>query len=679
MNKSSNSLPASLSRNSYFENPFDDINANLIEPHRLLSLWCSPFTKNSIITDDVFKNDKMPIILEGTRGSGKTTVLKYFSFAVQSERAKSNNLSLINQIRLEKSIGFYFRCDDAFINTAYSLFQNKPKEHWLSFFEHYFELMISRFIVSLLKELIKENKICENEINTLINNSQEIITLSDSIKCNLVSLDELVYNEIKYINRFRNDSIFENATFNPSHLFGLFTLSSALIKDVLYKLICNKISFLVLVDEYENLTTDLQQLFNTKIKFSTPFVSIRIGRRSEGTVTTATINNNEYLRVDHDYKLFALTQGSNIKEQREYFFQIAQKRLEESDLFSSDPNIINILGDMEDLDTECKSLCKGKTDHLISILSERHDLKNNYTLLQKTIDEIRFPDNPIAETLNALWVIRNKNSNAIEAAQQAYRAMLDFFDKKENILSKKYRNDYNNKYRYSITALLASIYKKKKLYYGFNALVHLSDNNARTFLNYCKSIFNDAFFYERQEFFLTNKISKEAQNRAILEFSVSEFESICSIINFGDKIRNLILGIGNVFYAKHKDKRLRYPETTQFSFIDFPTFPQDYIEIINTAENWSLIIKREKAQRVSIDINKKGELYRLNKAFCPIFGISYRTRGGYNECFSVNDIGYFIKAIHPSDNSNDQNTDSLTDEQDYSQITLFDLEDSSDE
>ena len=96
------------------------------------------------------------IILEGTRGSGKTTVLKYFSFAVQSERAKSNNLSLINQIKLEKSIGFYFRCDDAFINTAYSLFQNKPKEHWLSFFEHYFELMISRFIVSLLKELIKE-------------------------------------------------------------------------------------------------------------------------------------------------------------------------------------------------------------------------------------------------------------------------------------------------------------------------------------------------------------------------------------------------------------------------------------------------------------------------------------------------------------------------------------------
>lgn len=679
MSMNSNSLKANLSSTSNFENPFDDINANLIEPHRILSLWCSPFTKNSIITDEDFKNEKMPIILQGTRGSGKTTVLKYFSFAVQSERAKKNCVSLLEQIKCEKSIGFYFRCDDAFINTACSLFHNKPKEHWLSFFEHYFELMLSGFIISVLKELVRKNDVSVDKIDELIYNSQEIKAMVDTTDFSLKTLEDIVISEIKYINQFRNDSIFDNSVFKPLHIFRLFSLSLALIKDVLYTIVCNQLSFLILVDEFENLTTDLQQLFNTKMKFSNSYVSIRIGRRSEGAVTTATINNDEYLRVDHDYKLFTLSQGSAIEEQKEYFLQIAKKRLEESSSFSSCHNLISILGDKEDLDTECKNLCLGKTDHLKTILSEKHELKNNNALMQQVINEIAYPDNPIAETLNALWVIRNKNSTAVEAAQKAHCAMLDFFGKKENSLSKKYRNDYNNKYRYSITVLLASIYKKKKLYYGFNALVHLSDNNARTFLNYCKSIFNDAFFYEREEFLSTKRISKESQNRAILEFSVSEFESICSIINYGDKIRNLILGIGNVFYTKHKDRRIRYPETTQFSFIDLPTFPQEYIDIINTAENWSLIIKREKTQRVSIDVSQKGNLYRLNKAFCPIFGISYRTRGGYNERFSVSNIEQFIKASLPSRNNENLDTDPKTDTLDNIQLTLFDLEDSSDE
>lgn len=44
---------------------------------------------------------------------------------------------------------------------------------------------------------------------------------------------------------------------------------------------------------------------------------------------------------------------------------------------------------------------------------------------------------------------------------------------------------------------------------------------------------------------------------------------------------------------------------------------------------WGVIEKKHNKQRISIG-RRKGNLYYLNRLLAPIFGISYRTRGGYN-------------------------------------------------
>ena len=102
------------------------------------------------------------------------------------------------------------------------------------------------------------------------------------------------------------------------------------------------------------------------------------------------------------------------------------------------------------------------------------------------------------------------------------------------------------------------------MYYGFNAIVHLSDGNTRTFINICRAILNDALFYERDSFQTNLTVSRETQNSAIYNYSSQEFNDVCSIIKYGNNIRNLILNIGNVMTEYHRDKRARYPETTQF-------------------------------------------------------------------------------------------------------------------
>ena len=56
------------------------------------------------------------------------------------------------------------------------------------------------------------------------------------------------------------------------------------------------------------------------------------------------------------------------------------------------------------------------------------------------------------------------------------------------------------------------------------------------------------------------------------------------------------------------------------------------------AMRWSLIIKKPSPQRLSLDINKRGDIYNINRIFSPLFNISYRTRGGFNVSISKDEF-----------------------------------------
>lgn len=625
-----------------FDNPFEDINANIIDPHKILEFWCDPFKTGGIkdIDEKKFCSQRLPIILQGSRGSGKTTILKYFSFPVQKERAKLvNNFSIVDQIQSEGGVGFYLRCDDSFINTFRVIFENHSKDRWLLFFEHFIELYFCKNILSMLMDLnesgdinysIYENNILHNLYNQTGNAIiEDLKTFED--------LYRFIFDQMRYIDMFKNKSIYTKEDFMPKILLRIFDISSSIISSLCeYEEKLKNIVYVLMIDEFENLPNELQKFFNTLIKFVRPNISIRIGRRSEGNVTTETVNAEEYLREKHDYFLVVLDKKLSTSEIKNYFKEVATKRLSSSNIKSQSVDIVDMLGDMEDLNNECIEICKTRKDHLNYILNESPSLRYNESIKENIISIIANDSNPIAESLNALWVIRSKNS-PIEAAKNAKFAMDAYFNKTPHPDVAKYANDYINKYKYAITILICSAHKKNKLYYGFNTICHLSNGNIRTFLNICRSVFSDALFYEKEHFIQTRTITKESQSRAIHEFSISEFENVCSIIKYGNSIRNLIMNIGNVFVEFHKDYKIRYPETNQFVFNKLELNDATRA-IIDTAESWTMIIKREVTQRISVDINKKGDIFYINRAFSPIFNISYRIRGGFNIQFNKNEI-----------------------------------------
>lgn len=665
-----------ISQDTIFDNPFEDINANVMDPQTILNFWCDPFTNGylSKIKEKEFYTSKFPMILEGSRGSGKTTILKYFSSELQFEISqRRKDRSYIKQVSSDGGIGIYFRCDESFVRTFQIIFKHESEDRWVSVFEHYLEL----FICNQLLDIIGWMKINEKseisimkdlQINGLINTTE------------FSGIKEYILQELSYIDYYKNNALFTDEEFTPTQIHSLYQISTILIENI-KKLqpSWKNLNIVLLIDEFENLGFQLQKMFNNLLKFSNKAISFRIGRRSEGLITTETINESEYLRENHDYILISLS-SEDSNAIKKYFEEIAMKRFESSEDFK-DLNVNQIFRGKEDLDWEAKQIVNLKRTHIEQILKVQQIFRNDPELLKNVTEIISFPKNPIAETLNALWIIRSKDQDVIEVAKETKRTMDLYFDKvsfnsikKENPKVLKYHNDYANKYKSSLVYLLCSIYKKPKLYYSFNTICFLSNSNARMFMNLCRMIINDTLFYERKKFLSTKEISPETQSRAIREVSQEELNSISSIIQYGQEIGNLIHNLGNVFSDLHKDRRARYPETNQFIF-DYNDLSKRFKDIIDTAVSWSVILKKPKAQRASTSINLKTNIYYLNRIFTPLYNISFRTRGGFNPYFTSEEIEAMCMThlkIYKIDKDRDKKE--VTDQQKSEQINLFELE-----
>ena len=113
---------------------------------------------------------------------------------------------------------------------------------------------------------------------------------------------------------------------------------------------------------------------------------------------------------------------------------------------------------------------------------------------------------------------------------------------------------------------------------------------------------------------------------------------VSRIEDYGRGLHLLARNLGNVFREYHRDKYLRYPETNQFCVPSMEDGNrQKCSELFKAAIRWSVVQKKPGLQQASPG-QQLTEIYTLNRIFSPIFEISYRTRGGYSEKYSFEEL-----------------------------------------
>lgn len=618
-----------------YKNPFSDFDSNVMSSKQIADFFTEPYESFTIPESKIIE-DKSPIIFIGGRGTGKTMLLRQFSYNVQ--KISYNNESYYDKIKRTKYIGVYFRIDKPLLQSLsvlgqYSSFDNFEE----SIFTHFFELTIFKEYLEIIKLIERQLDLSVNDVTY-----QEILAELKglvSVKNNqnfhdLDSLIEFIVNQINYIWIYQSKKsidIDNSVVFEPKcNLILQGRLSDEFCNtSILKKLGLSNTSILLLIDEFESFSKKQQMVINAAMRYNKDYgIRLRIGMRPYGFKTFDTVNSEDFIKEGRDYSKIEFDNPLVGKQNNKSYFnlikKISQKRLSMVPEFTQ-KSIEDILGKDENIEQEAKEIVKGKTKHFTVYLKEINKYYNKALTLE-SVKEIR-DENPLYEMECLRLLLQGESLDFVKKALHDYKKRMDTPE------AQKFKNDYNNKYKLSFVFVLCSIYKReKKEYYGFSDYCYISSGIVGAFIELCRRAFDLAYF--RDSASLENgKISKEIQTDAAYEFSYAEREMIKRISSYGDRLNVFINNIGNSFSIIHRDLLLRYPETNMFPYSGELT--QENKQIFNEACKWSLVFKKPNVQTSSH--NNIQEMFILSRVFSPVFKISYRTRGGINPIKKLTD------------------------------------------
>ena len=614
-----------------YKNPFSDYNANTMDSEQIINFWESPFGNYlKGITEEEIASERTAIFFSGGRGTGKTMLLKHYSMSAQYIRSEKEDINFKDYIIKNGYVGIYIRFDTPLLIGFDGLGMEQKK--WETIFSHFFEMTLCKAFIDALAVMADKRVVTESEVKDVEKRVQDLLGCNHDK--NITELSRKLADDINYVNDFKSEMIFDAIEFKPSKIYPLGSLSYNIVKII--KKSCKdlkKINFLLLLDEYENFLEYEQQIVNTVIKFSND-IAFRVGMRPMGFHTYATVSNEEFIKEHREYRNIQfdnpLIGKQNNSGYLDFLYGIAEKRLNNVSYFkNSKYNIKKILGFKEDPQKEAIEIVQGRTKHIDEYLKE---IEKKYKCINKTfnitseqLDKLKCTDNPLYEMQNMRMLLKPFD------VEYVIKSFNDYKNKINSEEARKYKNDYENKYKLSYVFVLRSIYKvESKQYYGFKDFAYLSSGIVGTFIELCRCSFQYAYFSDK-EALLNGCISKDIQTKAALDVAYSEFEQIQRISKVGNYVHCLAKNIGNRFKKRHMDKRISYPETNQFSFVS-QQLKKDSLEsqVFNAALLWSVFQKKEGMQQSSIG-KFDDEVFILNRIYAPVFQISVRTRGGFNE------------------------------------------------
>jgi hypothetical protein len=627
-----------------FRNPFSDYNANVMDTKKILDYWCSPFAffKSAPVSEQDVYRDNMPIIFMGGRGTGKTMFLKYFSYNVQRDEAlrkmaNGSSETIISVLKSRGGIGFYLRFDGPVLRS----FEGKGVEpdRWDAIFTQYFELQVCKAYIEVILDLVVKEQLDREEVEKRF--APQVARKLGILSRSPQKIDEIldtIENALEEITEFRAQIAFSDKQFTPSKpfasqdlSFGVAEIAKATIEEFR-----EGMNFVVLIDEYENYLERQQVIVNTLLKFVKPGITFRVGMRLEGFHTIATISPNEFIKEGRDYTKYVF-EDILVKDRdyRQFLMNVAKKRLESISIFK-EKNCLDIskfLGKNENLEQEAAKLVKSevsRTKHF-DLLRQANQTKakSGEGAIESIRKVITKTDNPLLELLNILWIIRGNGM------QETKKAMDDYLSGKvSTLLGKKYKRDYIDKYKLSLMFLLASIYRKRKMYYSFNTFCFLSSGIIGNFIELCRRSFQYAYFENRDSLLNDGIIPNDLQDRAARDLANTELDMTRRIQNHGQNLYLFAKNLGNLFGEYHKDPLMRYPETNQFSIDASASGDKELGPIFKSALEWSVIQKKTTLQERTPGAART-DIYTLNRIFSPTFDITYRTRGGHSEEFDA--------------------------------------------
>lgn len=573
-------------KDTTLENPFPNLRIEYWSPREIASHYSAIYPR---VEEQL--TGFQPVIVYGSRGTGKTTMARYFDYQTQLIIFQQKNRRMPKLGELPY-LGLWIRQDSDFLK-AFNVPDEDKQKDYSTLFGLFFDMIVLRKAIQAMQSL--------GGLSVWVKSTEELfrvlrreIGVTSNEQCNvevfLKHLETHLYEIRAYIN-------------NPRHVEMPYLFQgNTLMKLLAEQLKEETVYFVVFVDEVENYAIHQQRMLNTRVKHvkRSDAVTYKLLARNAGTKTTLTDSDLQELEVTHDYRACFLDEEITVPE-----FKKRAEILVNCYIYSS-PQFQHIGKANEFLEhltpeEEARKICATRGNELlVKHLCEHHHLKTEHPLIRWMKNE----PNLLRQAVAVVMV--NQGKDADHVAENMH----------DNTSTAQ---DWYHNYSRGTLYWLCTLHRKAKTYSGFNDVAGIAGENIRVVVDIFYEIFEEWIKQEERQL----PFSSELQNKCILELSRTYFKKLDRFRPTKDQLNRVVERLGNLFAAIHKSPRQGEPEINHFSANgDLDEKTMEYLKLCRQ-ENVLRWLRSNK-QKSSSDYLP--DAFQINPYFAPNFGISWRKK-----------------------------------------------------
>ncbi|MDF2432026.1 MAG: hypothetical protein JWP44_1657 [Mucilaginibacter sp.] len=541
--------------------------------------------------------DSRPCVLEGGRGTGKTTVLRGLSYQGQYAIHKND----ITAFDKSSFIGIYHRVNTNHVRAFTG--GNLSEQEWERIFAHYFNLLICRDILIFIK--------WHNEINhsdePLSSHACNLIAKAINIQENCNNLDSLLemFDVAMYTFQSEINNIIDrdlpklSMAGDPIKIITEYAITLPQFK--------NKV-FFILLDEYENYADYQQKILNTLIKHSSENYTFKIGVRELGWRIKHTLNPSELLYDPADYVLFNIEQKLTENESNfsDFAKNVCQQRIRKILAEDNDTAIYEI-------DSALRGLTIEEEAELLEVTKTPH--YKNFDIQPKLIKRKIKHLSHLYQFFISYWA--SVHNNTIPQAIEDY------------ITNTTQWNIRYENYKYEMLFKIRKGRGKsgvQKYYAGWNTYTKLANGNIRYLMElvyraYEKHLNNDED--------LNVAVSPKDQTYAAQETGLKNLMELEGLWKNGAQLTKLLLGLGRVFQVLASSDGKSAPEKNQFAIEKSGEVSTEFDELMRAAV-MHLALIRTPGNKMGDDYSTRDYLYMIHPLYSAYFQFSHRKKRKIN-------------------------------------------------
>lgn len=588
----------------------------------------SDFVVPGFLNDLEIKSQSKAIVIVGGRGTGKTTLLRYFCHATQFSSRRPNLPSDIL-----KHIGLYWRADTNFLN-SFAGGEQSP-EVWRAAFEHMLACEFGKEVIRSLRTL---NCNPERQLRFGLPENLNVSVLKDfdeSLGGTLLELEKsLQRSRTKLAMWVNNLDTFPRPIFLPVEPFLQALIGT--LKDQLPYLADS--TFGIFIDEYENLRDEQQRFINGLLKHGSPPLIYNIALKPKGWHTQQTLGGESIQEIS-DYRVVELetyiSKDFDLFAAELLFFRLAEHDPELQNFLPIVPDHLRSIDHIADRfgNSEYRDAVVGAAEIMlprVPLRSAALEVVTDAKLLERLTQKIQaalqrrgsdlkpsdFIDADFPEISVIIPALISRDREDVNALLEEFHAFKKGVGSR---LSPKGALVSNNLFG-CVNSVYIDARRTSVLFSGFAVLIMISRGNVRYLLELIHRIFKE---YKPSSDEVLPIVSAAIQARAITVASESILNTVSGFGVFGPQLYALALSLGSIFRQRHRSDKQSEPEINHFT-IAGGDLGEKLHRYLLEAEKWSvLFLSRETKMKT---LGAIGSDYTLNPIFSPYFQISYRKK-----------------------------------------------------